>query len=131
MFNQLLLKDFSLSNTARIRTHITFEYETHYVIPEDQLVRSIAGIVIYVSTDITSYSLEINDFMNLGTWEALIERYKQDPSSCSMGISLNSLFINKNSREKLVDLILHKVPDQLIWEEDEDIETQEEEYYYV
>lgn len=110
--------------------HICF-YETHYVIPEDQLVRSIAGIVIYVSTDITSYSLEINDFMNLGTWEALIERYKQDPSSCSMGISLNSLFINKNSREKLVDLILHKVPDQLIWSYDEDIETQEEEYYYV
>src|SRR5699024_6417132 len=100
MFNQLLSKGSNSSNAARIRTHITFNYVIYYTTPEEQLIRSIANVIIWVSADITSYSLDVDGYMNLGTWEALIERYKEDPSSCSMGISLNSLLINKNSREK-------------------------------
>ena len=137
MFNQLLQKKSNHSILhenlfgKRIRVHINFDRAIRYASPDALVARSIIGAVIYVSTDITSYSLVYNGYMSLETWDRLVFHYLEDPHNCSMSIAFNPLLTNDKSRNKLINLILNNKPDQLIWEEDEDIETQEEEYYYV
>ena len=125
MFNQLLQK--KEVTDLRIRTCVTFYYTSYY---SDQIFWMVQA-TIYVSEDLSSYSLVLNDSMNLATWNKLICHRLNYPRNCSMSFLWNSLITHAESRKKLVDLILHKKPDQFIWGDNEDVKMKEEEYYYV